>query len=102
MSSSKQARRRVRLGDDGLVHVRTRRYTDELLTTHWEELAMTPEEALAFFRSGMIDVLRLCPEVTHPDTAAPRRSRAAHRSTGTSRSSGTTRPADREHATGLR
>lgn len=96
MSSSTQARRRVRLGDDGLVHVRTRRYTDELLTTHWEELAMTPEEALAFFRSGMIDVLRLCPEVTHRDTATPRRSRAARRGTGT------TRPADRDHAASLR
>ena len=62
MNSRQHLRRRVRLGDDGLVHVRTRSYRDELLTKQWEELVMTPAEALDFFRSGMDDVLRMCPD----------------------------------------
>jgi hypothetical protein len=52
-------RRRVRLDDEGMIHVRTRRYRDDLLTTRWEELVMSPEEALDFYRDGMSEVLRL-------------------------------------------
>ena len=55
-------RRRVRLGSDGKIHVRTTKYRDELLTTHWQEMVLEPEDALEFFRSGMIEVLRLCPD----------------------------------------
>ena len=66
-------RRRVRLGDDGKIHVRTTKYRDELLTTHWQEMVLEPEDALEFFRSGMIEVLRACPD------AASHRTRASGR-----------------------
>ena len=73
MNAQRNVRRRVRLGDDGKIHVRTTKYRDELLTTRWQEIVLEPEDALEFFRSGMIEVLRVCPD------AATHRSRGARR-----------------------
>lgn len=66
MASPQSMRRRVRLDDEGRVHVPTTRYIDNLLTTHWDEMVLDPDEALDFFRSGLVAVEQLCPDVaTH-------------------------------------
>jgi hypothetical protein len=61
MASYRSMRRRVRLDDDGRIHVATTRYIDDLLTSRWDEMVLDPDEALDFFRSGLVAVEQLCP-----------------------------------------
>ena len=76
MASYRSMRRRVRLDDDGRIHVRTTRYTDDLLTTQWDEMVLDPDEALDFFRSGLVAVEQLCPDSAHGTRPGARRGAA--------------------------
>lgn len=74
MASYRSTQRRVRLDDDGRIHVPTTRYIDNLLTSRWDEMVLDPDEALDFFRSGLVAVEQLCPDAaTHGARAGGRR-----------------------------